>query len=104
VPIFLNTNTVLFRLMRMLRPESPSGKCAKLHTVAASNDRDHLTRSLYYCYYCLFAPHVCGCYSSCTCHSWWIAHSTQRQQRGCNKRQVNVDNNSGCVRQTRAPL
>jgi len=39
----------------LLRSESPSGKCAKLRTVAASNNRDHLTRSLYYC---LFAPHV----------------------------------------------
>ena len=38
----------------MLRSESPSGKCAKLHTVAASNNRDHPTRSLYYC----FAPHI----------------------------------------------
>ena len=30
----------------MLRSESPSGKCAKLDTVAASNNRDHPTRSL----------------------------------------------------------
>ena len=30
----------------LLRSESPSGKCAKLHTVAASNNRDHTTRSL----------------------------------------------------------
>jgi len=29
--------------------------CAKLRTVAASNNRDHPTRSLYYC---LFAPHT----------------------------------------------
>jgi len=34
--------------------KSLSGKCTKLHTVAASNNRDHPTRSLYYC---LFAPH-----------------------------------------------
>ena len=39
----------------LLRSESPSGKCAKLHTVSASNNRDHLMRLLYYC---LFAPHV----------------------------------------------
>ena len=32
----------------MLRSESPSGKCAKLHTVAASNNRDHPTRSLWW--------------------------------------------------------
>jgi len=30
----------------MLWPESLSGKCSNLHTVAASNNRDHLTRSL----------------------------------------------------------
>jgi len=29
--------------------------CAKLRTVAASNNRDHPTKSLYYC---LFAPHT----------------------------------------------
>jgi len=27
----------------VLRSESPSGKCAKLHTVAASNNRDNQT-------------------------------------------------------------
>jgi len=35
--------------------------------------------------YCLFAPHIYGCYSSHTSRSWWIAHSTQRHRRGCNK-------------------
>jgi len=40
----------------VLRSEIPSGMCAKLRTVAASNNRDHLTRSLYYC---LFTPHTC---------------------------------------------
>ena len=39
----------------LLQSEIPSGMCAKLHTVAASNNRDHSTRSLYYC---LFAPHT----------------------------------------------
>jgi len=39
----------------LLRSEIPSGMCAKLHTVAASNNKDHQTRSLYYC---LFAPHT----------------------------------------------
>jgi len=33
----------------VLRSESLSGKCAKLHTVAASNNRDHMPWSLYYC-------------------------------------------------------
>jgi len=35
--------------------------------------------------YFLFTPHIYGCCSSCTSCSWWIAHSTQRQRRGCNK-------------------
>jgi len=39
----------------LLRSESPSGMCAKLHTVAASNNRDHTPQSLYYCW---FVPHV----------------------------------------------
>jgi len=24
----------------------------------------------------MFATHICGCKSSCTPASWWIAHST----------------------------
>ena len=40
----------------MLRSEMPSGMCAKLRTVAASNNRVHMPWSLYYC---LFAPHIC---------------------------------------------
>jgi len=40
----------------LLRSEISSGTCAKLRTVAASNNRDHPTRSIYYC---LFAPHRC---------------------------------------------
>jgi len=39
----------------LLRSEIPSGMYAKLRTVAASNNRDHPMRSLYYC---LFAPHT----------------------------------------------
>ena len=39
----------------MLRSEIPRGMCAKLRTAAASNNRDHPTRSLYYC---LFAPRI----------------------------------------------
>jgi len=44
------------RKLVLLRSEIPSGMCAKLRTVAASNNRDHPTRSLYYC---LFAPQTC---------------------------------------------
>jgi len=40
----------------LLRSEIPSGICAKLRTVAASNNRVHMPLSLYYC---LFAPHIC---------------------------------------------
>ena len=39
----------------MLRSEIPSGMCAELRTGAASNNRNHPTRSLYCC---LFAPHT----------------------------------------------
>jgi len=65
----------------LLRSESPSGKCAKLHTVAASNNRDHASCSLCYC---LFAPHIYGWYSSRTSRSWWVAYSTQLQRIVCN--------------------
>ena len=67
--------------MSVLRSESVSGKCPKLHTVAATNNRDHMPWSLYSC---LFMPHVYRCYSLRTSRSWRIAHSTQRQLRGCN--------------------
>ena len=65
----------------MLRSEIPSGMCAKLHTVAASNNRDH-ARNL--SYYCLLVLHIQWCYSSRTSRSWWITQSTQHHQRGCN--------------------
>jgi len=53
----------------------------KLHTVAASNNRVHSMRSLYYY---LFVPHLyVGCSSRTFC-SWWNAHSAQGQLRGCN--------------------
>jgi len=35
---------------------NPSGMCAKLRTVAPSNNRVHMPWSLCYC---LFAPHIC---------------------------------------------
>jgi len=62
-------------LLHVSWPESPSGKCAKLHTVAARNNRYHTAKSLYYC---LFVPHVYGCYSSHISRPWWNAHSTSR--------------------------
>jgi len=42
--------------LKLLRSEISSGMCAKLRTVAASNNRVHMPWSLYYC---LFAPHIC---------------------------------------------
>jgi len=44
-------------ILAVLRSESPSGMCAKLRTVAASNNKVHQTTSLYYC---LIAPHTYG--------------------------------------------
>jgi len=32
---------------QLLRSESPSGKCAKLYAVAASNNKDHAPQSLF---------------------------------------------------------
>jgi len=46
----------------------------------ASISRDSTAQSFYYC---LFMPHIYGCWSLCTSHSWWIAHSMQHQWRGC---------------------
>jgi len=43
----------------LMRSESPSGMCARLHTVAASNNRDHAPQSLCYC---LFASPIYRCY------------------------------------------
>ena len=40
----------------LLRSEIPSGICAKLRTVAVSNNRVHMPWSLYYC---LFVPQIC---------------------------------------------
>jgi len=91
-------------MLLLLRSESPSGKFAKLHTAATSNNRDHShdhsSRTLvvmfnrsrasiirdytpWSLYYCLFAPCIYGCNSSSTSRSWRITHSTQRQWRGC---------------------
>ena len=63
------------RQLLLLRSEILSGMCAKLHTVAARNNRYHTAKSLYYC---LFVPHVYGCYSSHISRPWWNAHSTSR--------------------------
>jgi len=66
-----------------MRSEIPSGMCAKLCTVAASNNRDHASQSLLL----LLArsTHTYFC-SSRTSRSWWITQSTQHHWRGCNSR------------------
>jgi len=53
--------------------ESPGGKYAKLHTLAASNNRDPTLCSFYFC---LCASHIHGCCSSRTSRSWRISHWT----------------------------
>ena len=65
----------------VLRSEIPSSMCAKLRTMAASNNRDH-ARNI--SYYCLLALHIWWCYSSRTSRSWWITQTTQYHQGGCN--------------------
>ena len=45
----------------------PGVKCMKLDNVTASNTRDRAPLPLYYC---LFVPHIYGCYSSHTSRSW----------------------------------
>ena len=88
----------------------PSGMCAKLRTVAASNNRVHPTRSLSSSplastINCSLASqalleathqnhsiiacsrHIYICCSSHIFRSWWTTYSAQRQRSGCNRRQ-----------------
>ena len=90
----------------VLRSEIPSGICAKLRTVAASNNKVHMPWSLsaYASRYVQsftssVSPKItrhdhsiiaCSrhiylwCCSSRTSRSWWITQSTQHHRRGCN--------------------
>jgi len=83
----------------------PNGMCAKLSTVATSNNRDHAPQLLF-AYASNFVQSFTAwnrqrfraaitllllvhatyiyCYSARTSRSWWITHSKQRHQRGCN--------------------
>jgi len=65
----------------LLRSKSPSSMCAKLHTVAASNNRVNMPWSLHYC---LFVPHICGVVLRA--HSIRGESRIQRNaiRRGCN--------------------
>jgi len=65
----------------LLRSEIPSGMCAKLRTVAESNNRDHASQSLLPLL--ARATHIHFCYSR-TSRSWCITQSTQGHRRGCN--------------------
>jgi len=65
----------------VLRSEIPSGMCAKLRIVVASNNRDHARNPSYYCF---LALHISWCYSSQTSRSWRITQSTQHHRRVCN--------------------
>ena len=55
-----------------LQSEILSGMCAMLRTVAPSNNKDHARNLIIYFY------------SSHTSCSWWITHSAQHHQKGCN--------------------
>jgi len=59
-----------------------SGKCTKLHTMAAGNNWHHPRSSIWYS---LFTSHIFVCCSLHTSYLLWIALSTQHQLRGCNK-------------------
>ena len=58
----------------------PSGMCAKLCTVAASNKSSSAAITLLL----LVRATYIYCCSSHTSRLWWITQSTQRHQRGCN--------------------
>jgi len=69
--------------MILLQSESLGGKCAKLHTVAASNNRDHMPW-----WRCSIIAYLCHIYVGVVLHTsrswyWWITHATQHQLRGC---------------------
>jgi len=66
----------------LLRSESPSGMCAKLRTVAASNNRVHTPRSLYYC---LFVPPIYGVVLRTHSVRGEPCISAQHQPSGCNR-------------------
>ena len=71
----------------LMRSEIPSGMCAKLRTMAASNIRDHASQSLLFLPACSTHTYFC---SSRTSRSWWITQSTQHHRRGCNRNKTNT--------------
>jgi len=105
-------SSVLSKPNWLLQSESPTGMCAKLSTVAASNNRYHVQWSLFAytshyvqsftCQYrqsfhatitlmlLVHATYI-WCCSLCTFRSGWTAHSVQRQLRGCNTTMVRAE-------------
>jgi len=67
----------------VLRSEIPSGMCAKLRTVAASNNAVEFTCHDHSIIACSRHIYV-WCCSSRTSRSWRIIHLTQRHRRVCN--------------------
>jgi len=59
-PRIIVFHCMITNLVVLLRSESPSGMRPKLHTVAASNNRDHVTQPLLF----LVRATLYGCY-------WW---------------------------------
>ena len=61
------------------KAQAASAQCFTLWQQATIDitQRDHLLLLVR-------ATYIYGCSSSRTSRSWWIAHSTQRQRRGCN--------------------
>jgi len=68
--------------LNLLESESPSGKCPDLRTVAASNNKGHTPRSLYYC---LFAPRIYSPFLRAHYVRREPRIPAQRQRSGCNK-------------------
>ena len=87
--------------MVVLRSEIPSGMCAKLRTMAASNNRDH-ARNL--SYYCLLAPRI---YNGVILHAHPVRGESHNQRNTtgevasveCNISQSNhITYDGSCVR------
>jgi len=73
---------ILWFYSKVLRSEIASGICAKLRTVAASNNRVHI--AMITLLLLVRATYMYGVVPSCTSCSWWLTQSTQHHWRGCN--------------------
>jgi len=66
----------LFAIGKPLQSESPSGKCAKLHIVAASNNRDH---SIIACSHHMYMGAILS--THLVCGKWHVHHHAERLQQ-----------------------